>query len=91
MLKSMTDEEKKQAVNNMIEYLKKAWQAIKEVILKVVEQFKKCLKSWIQSVASIPKNKRDIWTRKLLYYGSIIAGMSNNWRRMHHIPMVRRR
>lgn len=91
MLKSMAEDEKKQALNKVIEYLKKVWQAIKEAILKVVEQFKKCFRTWVESVAKVPKNQRDIVIKKFLYYGSIVAGKSNNWRRMHGIPMVRRR
>ncbi len=83
--------EKVKEFSKVWDFLKKACDAIVKTIQEFWNSIKKLFKDWVEVLARIPKNKRDYQTQRLLYYGSIITGKSNNWRRMHGIQMVRRR
>ncbi len=69
----------KNAFNKIVEAFKTFWESIKIFF-----------REYLESILRVPKNKRDPLQRRFMFYISKVLGKSNNWRKIHHIPMARR-
>lgn len=72
--------------------------ALREICAKIVEAFKvvwekikKIVRTIYRIWRKLPGYKRKAKAEQLKYYQSISAGKSNNWRKMHGLPLARSR
>lgn len=83
MLEKQIDEE-------VMNYIKKAAKILLKILQEICKAIKYCFRKWIEFLLWIPKHKRTNLQNMCILVGAKIAGVSNNWRKMHCIPMLRR-
>lgn len=83
-------EEAKAAVVSFGEILKETFNKIAEVFKAFWNSIKSFFRAYLETLLRVPKDERDPLERRFMFYISKMLGKSNNWRKMHHIPMTRR-
>lgn len=68
-----------------------AWQSIKNIFIKVWENFIKLCKRFVGIFYKLPGYKRMAKAKLLVYFESISGGKANNWRKVHGLHLVRSR
>lgn len=71
--------------------LKKFCAKVVEAFKAVWEKLKKLAKTIYGIIFKLPGYKRKVKAAQLKYYQSISGGKSNNWRKMHGLPLARSR
>lgn len=66
------------------------FECIKSFIRKIIESVKILFKRLVQTLKSTPGLKRLIKRQQLEYYESISGDKSNNWRKVHGLPLRRK-
>lgn len=85
----MTEEQAKAIADAITEKAKEVAEWIVETFNKIWEAIKKIVKPLIAWLRKLPGYKRHFKREQLKYFESISSGKSNNWRKMHGLPLIR--
>ena len=77
----------KPVLDKAAEFMIAVWKVIKTHVENVVRQFNK----WLGRVLRIPGYIRMANRKKIEEYKAMSYGKSNNWRKLHMLPLARRR
>lgn len=77
----------KPALDKAAEFIIAGWEVIKTNVEYVARQFNK----WLRTVLRIPGYIRMANRKKIEEYKAMSYGKSNNWRKLHMLPLTRRR